>query len=219
MFATNDSPADRDGGFSWVARILFFTGLAMVSSMLACGSGGGGESNVLMVDAEFNPASASNASYGTHETQLAVAQTFTVQTTGRLEQFQLVLRQGPSGSEGTIRIDIRPLLGTGEPEPDDLSSIITPIDVVTTTLPNNLDEDFTVFDLSSQPGPSVVAGQQYAIVVTFFNRSLGTPGTPIATVLGRGANEFAGGTGSTNDDASAFTNILTDYFFRTFVLI
>lgn len=220
MLATTDSPANRRSGFSLAARILFVTGLVLVSSMLACGSGDGGSgSNVLMVDAEFNPATTSNATYGLHETQLAVAQTFTVGTTGRLDQFQLVLRQGPSGSEGTIRIDIRPLLGTGEPENDDLGAIMTPINIDTTTLPDNLDEDFTVFDLSSQPGPSVVAGQQYAIVVTFFNRTMGTPGTPIASLLGRGADEFAAGTGSTNDDASSFTNILTDYFFRTFVLI
>lgn len=194
-----------------------FAALACAGVVLGCGSDDP-SGNVLVVDAEYNPASVSTTNFPIHETEISVGQTFTVINAGQFEQFQIVLTQGAAGSEGVVRIDVRPVLPTGEPEPDDGGSIITPIDIDTTALPGAFIEEFTVFDIGDQPDREVIPGEELAIVVTYLSRSAGTPGQPIAVLMGRVGNEYVDGTGSTNSDNTGFTNIAADYFFRTFVL-
>ncbi len=202
-----------------IQRVLMAMGLLVLAQALtgmSCSDGGDGK--VLYADAEYDPDASSDTSVSIHEGSLSVAQTFTLLGDGKFERFQLVVTQGAAGSSGTIRVDVRPLLGTGEPETTDANSIIDPIDVDTTTLPGTLVDDFTVFDVGDQPDRQVLAGQQYAIVVTFLSRAAGNLNDPIAIVLGRTGDEYADGSGSTDPDGMGFTNNAFDYFFRTFVL-
>jgi len=185
---------------------------------IGCGGGGGTNGGVVIADAQYDPVGAFDSSPAIHETAVAVAQTFTVLATGKFERFQFVITQGTPGSEGMIRIDVRPLLVTGEPETTDVNSIITPIDVDTTTLPATLLDEFTIFDVGDQPNREVAAGERYAIVVRFLSRSVGVANTPIAIVLGRTGDEYLDGAGSIDLNGAGFTNNAIDYFFRTFVL-
>ena len=65
---------------------------------------------VLLVDAEFDPASAADTNGQVSEI-VGVAQTFTVVNDGRLERFWLLLTQGVSVDTGIIRITVRPVVG------------------------------------------------------------------------------------------------------------
>ena len=172
----------------------------------------------LRVDAEYDPDLASDASASIHEAALSVAQTFTVLRNGEFSEFDFVITQGAGGSAGMLRIDVRPVLVTGEPEPDDMNSIINPIEIDTTDLPDTLVDEFTNFELAEDPDREVFAGEQYAIVVTFLSRTAGNINEPIALVLGRAGNEYMDGSSSLDPDGMGFTNNLADYFFRTYVL-
>jgi hypothetical protein len=190
-------------------------------AVFASGCGEGGSGAVLIVDAEFDPATASDTSQPVHEANLAVAQTFTVLATGKFEEFWIILTDGESVDDGIIRITVRPLNGMGEPDEDPATSIIDPIDVDTSTLPAALVETFTVFDVGDEPGREVVAGETYAIVVDFVSRTTSTDVNAIARVLGQtdaGGDPYAGGTGWTGESGVGFTNNTDDYIFRTFVL-
>ena len=189
----------------------------LVSALALAACGGNTSGSVLFVDAEYDPAGASDTNAGVHESALAVAQTFTVLSDGKLDEFQIVITQGVAGSQGIIRVDVRPVLATGEPETDDTNSIITPIDIDTTTLPATLVDDFTIFDVSDEPGRDVLMGEEFAIVVTFLSRSAGNTDESIALMLGRTGDEYADGSGSLDPDGLGFTNNAFDYFFRTFV--
>ena len=191
---------------------------AIVALALSLGCGANSDSGpVLFVDAEYDPVGAFNTSTPIHEASQSVAQTFTVLASGRLEKFQIVLTQGAAGEEGTVTISIRPIVG-GLPEADDTNSLITPIVVDTTTLPAANVEEFTVFEVGDEPGRDVVAGDQFAIVAKFTSRTLGTANMPIATLLGRTGDEYAGGTGTVDLTGAGFVDNTNDYFFRTFVL-
>jgi hypothetical protein len=170
------------------------------------------------LDAEYNPDLPSDASASVHEAALSVAQTYTVLSDGEFSEFDFVITQGAAGSEGMVRVDVRPVLATGEPEPDDMNSIIDPIDVDTLDLPPTLVDEFTTFDLARDSDRQVLAGEQYAIVVTFLSRTAGNVNDPIALVLGRAGDEYLDGSGSLDPDGMGFTNNLVDYFFRTYVL-
>lgn len=193
-----------------------------LSALLFAGCGEGSTKGlVLFVDAEFDPMTASDTSQPIHEANLAVAQTFTVLSTGKLEEFRIVVTDGESVDDGFIRITVRPLNGMGEPDDDPMTSIITPIDVDTTTLPVTLVETFTTFDVGMDPGRQVVLGETYAIVVEFVSRTTSTDVNAIARVLGQtdaGGDPYVDGTGSTGANLAGFTNNTDDYFFRTFVL-
>jgi hypothetical protein len=170
------------------------------------------------VDAEYDPDLASDASASIHEAALSVAQTFTVLRNGEFSEFDFVITQGAAGSAGMLRVDVRPVLVTGEPEPDDMNSIITPVDVDTMGLPDTLVDEFTNFEFDRDPDREVFAGEQYAIVVTFLSRSAGNIDDPIALVLGRAGDEYMDGSASLDPDGMGFTNSFGDYFFRTYIL-
>ena len=204
-------------GFVWMSL-----GALLVGNLLVGCGGGGAEGAVLVVDAQFDPAAVSNLSAPIEEGTTSVAQIFTVIQAGKLEEFWLVLTNAESADEGTIRVTIRPLDGSGEPDPSPASSIINPIDVDTSTLPTFPIETFTEFDVGNDPGRVVSPGQEYAIVVEFVNRvpaGAVSDGFPIARVLGRDDNGDAIGLGSTSPDGTTWTNSATDdYIYRTFVL-
>lgn len=185
---------------------------------LAAGCGEGGSGAVLRTDAEFNPPSAANAFGPVHEANRAVAQTFTVEQDGRLEEFWVVVTDGESVDDGTIRITVQPVDGLGVIDDDVNNSIIDPITVNTASLPDVLIEEFTEFDIGDEPGRDVLTGERYAIVVEFVSRTTSTDVNPIAIVLGQTGNPFADGTGATGQLNVGFTNNTNDYFFRTFVL-
>lgn len=183
---------------------------------LACS--GSADGLVLIVDAEFDPATPYDTSQPINEANPAVAQTFTVLATGKLEEFWIIVTDGESVDDGTIRITVRPLNMMGEPDDDPNTSIIDPIDVDTSTLPAVLIEQFTEFFVGDEPGREVVAGGQYAIVVEFVSRASTTDTLAIARVLGVAGDPYADGTGSTGQSGVGFTNNTDDYIFRTFVL-
>lgn len=199
--------------------------LSLVSILLGCFVGslgcGSPEGAVLVVDAEFDPVAASDAFGGLNEATTGIAQTFTVQNDGRFERFWIVLTQGNSADDGTVRITVRPLVG-GLPDPSPASSIIVPIDVDTSTLPATLVETFTIFDVGDDPGRNVLVGETYAIVVEFVSRTTSTDTNPICLVLGIsgvGGDPFAGGVGAEDNGAGYVQDpTMDDYIFRTFVL-
>jgi hypothetical protein len=194
----------------------------LLSALLLSGCGEGSTSGlILFVDAEFDPLTVSHTSQPIHEANLAVAQTFTVLSTGKFEEFRIVVTAGESADDGFIRITVRPLNGMGEPDDDPMSSIISPIDVDTTTLPGVLVETFTTFDVGMDFGREVVVGETYAIVIEFVSRTTTTDVNAIARVLGQtdvSGDPYVDGTGSTGENLVGFTNNTDDYFFRTFVL-
>lgn len=193
-------------------------GLMALTLAVGVGCGGSGSGLTLFVDAEYDPAAASNTNPGIHEASLSVAQTFTVLQDGKFEEFEIVLTQGSSVDDGVVRIDVRPVLPTGEPEPDDTNSLFTPIDIDTVDLPATLMDEYTLFDVGDEPNREVLAGEEYAIVVTFVSRTGVDTNQPIAYLLGRLGDEYADGSGSLDPDGLGFTNDMADYFFRTFVL-
>jgi hypothetical protein len=197
-------------------QILWTLSTAWLLLGIGCGDGANGD--VLYVDAEYDPALPSDTSASVTEVSLAVAQTFTVLEDGKFERFDIVLTQGAANSEGVVRIDVRPTLVTGEPEIDDTNSIIDPIDVNTVDLPGTLIDEFTIFDVGDDPGRQVLAGEVYAIVVTFVSRTGGNVDDPMALLLGRTGDEYLEGSGSLDPDGMGFTNNAFDYFFRTYSL-
>ncbi len=189
--------------------------LSLAIAWAGCGSP---EGAVLVADAQYDPVAASNAGEGVSEVS-GVAQTFTVLAAGKFEVFWVVLIQGSSVDDGVVRITVRPLVA-GVPNPAEGSSIITPIDVDTTTLPTI--EQFTEFNVGSDPGREVLPGEQYAIVVEFVSRTGVDANQPIAEIRGTdgGAGDpYADGTAAENNGGGYVANAnMDDYIFRTFVL-
>ncbi len=198
----------RMGGVRWA-----LLSALLCTTVVGCGSNNGG--SVLVADAEFDPATASDHNIGVNEAMPGVAQTFTVLATGKFERFWLVVTDGESPDDGTIRITVRPLVA-GVPNPDPGTSIIRAIDVDTTTLPATLVEQFSIFDVGDDPGREVSAGEQYALVIEFVSRT-GVDTAPIARVLGQTGDPYADGTGAADAGAGYVANT-NDYLFRTFVL-
>lgn len=184
-------------------------------SVILAGCGDGSEGAVLYVDAEFDPATASDHFVGLSETNIGVAQSFTVLADGKFERFSIVVTDGVSLDNGVIRLTVRPLVG-GLPNPSEASSIIVPIDVDTSTLPLTLDETFTLFDVGDDPGREVLAGETYAIVAEFMSRA-GRDTAPIARVYGQTGDPAPGMTGAVDSGPGYVVNT-NDYFFRTFSL-
>jgi len=182
------------------------------------GSCNKGDRPVLKVDAEFDPGTASDTAAPVHEANPGVGQTFTVLADGDLEEFWIVVTQGESADDGMIQITVRPTNMAGEPDPDPNTSIITPIDVDTSTLPATLVDEYTIFDLTSQPPIEVMAGEELAIVVDFVSRATSNDANPIARLLGQTGDPYPDGSGSMGESGVGFTNNTNDYFFRTFVL-
>ena len=193
-------------------------GCAFAVGALVLGCGGSAEGPVLRTDAEFNPPSAASAFRALNEANVAVAQTFTIEQDGRLEEFWLVITEGQSADSGTIRITVQPVDGGGVIDEDLADSIIDPIVVDTDSLPGFALEEFTEFDIGDEPGRDVLAGERYALVVEFVDRTTNNDTDPIAMVLGQTGDPFAGGSGATGELNVGFTNNTEDYFFRTFVL-
>jgi hypothetical protein len=195
---------------------LWILGL-LLSTLVVSGCGGGGaEGSVLIVDAEYDPMAAATTFDPIASATPGVAQTFTVLAAGKFERFWIVLSQINAVDSGTIRITVRPLIG-GLPDPSAASSIISPIDVVTTTLPVDGVESFAIFDVGADPGRQVLAGEQYAIVVEFLLQATGTG--PIAKILGTLGGPYAGGTAAQDVGAGYVVDpTADDYIFRTFVL-
>jgi hypothetical protein len=202
------------------SRIGWILRLAMLA-IVASGCDGSGDGGVLRVDAEFDPPTPQDTTQPIDEFNPGVAQSFTVLASGKFEQFSIVVTDGESVDDGTIRITVRPLNAMGEPNDDEDTSIIDPIDVDTATLPAVLVEEFTEFFVGDESGREVSAGEEYAIVVDFISRATSTDTDPIARVLGQTdamGDPYVDGTGSTGETDVGFTNNTDDYFFRTFVL-
>ena len=203
------------------SRRLILVGL-LLSALTGAGCSSDTEGAVLLVDAQFNPVAAISA-VGPVNTSNGVAQSFTVINDGKLERFWLLLSQGTSIDSGTIRISIRPVVG-GVPNAALGTSIITPIDVDTTTLPTLGAETFTMFDVGDQPGREVVTGEIYAMVVELVSRSA-TPGDGNEVVRflgidGSGGDPYADGTASQDAGGGYVVSPTSDdYLFRTFVLV
>jgi hypothetical protein len=197
-------------------------GLAMAGLALAAGCGGGEPGgSVVRTDAQFDPPSGATAFRPLNEANPAVAQTFTVLQDGLLEEFWIVVTDGESADSGTLRISVQPVDGDGVIDDDLANSIIDPILVNTSTLPEILIDSFTEFDIGTEPGREVVAGERYAIVVEAVSRATRTDTLAIARVLGQlpsPGDPYTGGTGATGELGDGFTNNTEDYFFRTFVL-
>jgi len=196
------------------------TALILGGAALA-GCGSDPEAAVLFTDAEFNPPSAATAFRAIDEGSPAVAQTFTVENDGRLEQFWLVVTDGESDDDGTIQVTIQPVSAGGVIDDDEDNSLIDPILIDTTTLPDVLVEEFTEFDIGDEPGRDVLAGERYALVVSFVERTTDDDDDAIARVLGQLPNPgdpYADGTGATGELGVGFSDNTEDYFFRTFVL-
>lgn len=188
---------------------------------LALGCGGENEGGVVRVDAEFDPTDIADAFAPIHEANISVAQSFTVLADGKLERFSVVLTDGASVDSGTIRVTVRPVDASGDPDPDLASSIIDPFLVETDTLPASLVEIFTDFPIGDEPGRDVRVGEQYAVVVDFVSRNTNTDVFPIAIMLGLTdgmGDPYAEGSGFDGETGVAFTANTDDYFFRTFVL-
>ena len=194
------------------------TWMAALLSVAAIGCGDG--SGVLRVDAEFDPEISANTSRPLSESNPGVGQSFTVLNKGKLEKFWFVLTDGESDDNGTIRVTVRPLNAMGAPDADPATSIISPIDVLTRTLPDAGVDEFTVFGLGNDSGRNVDKGEQYAIVVEFVSRATDRDSNAIARVIGvtDGSIEtYPDGSGSTRADGGVYLNNTDDYFFRTFV--
>lgn len=201
-------------GFQRIRRGFFGLGIACV---IWAGCGGSPEGSVVRVDAEFNPDTAADEFEPLHEDTPAVAQIFTVQEDGRLEEFWIVITDGQSTDDGTLRVTVQPVVA-GVIDEDVADSLIDPIVVQTADLPPTLVEEFTEFDIGDEPGRDVLAGEQYAIVVEFVSRATSDDDEdPIALVLGQENNPYADGNGATGELDVAFVNNTDDYFFRTFV--
>ena len=193
-------------------------GLIVIACGLALGCGDP-EGRVLRADAEFDPALPANVFHPISESSLLVAQTFVVEEPeGMFEEFELVLTAGESADDGIVRVTVRPLDGSGVPDPTEASSIIVPFDVDTATLPAFGADEFTTFFVGDDPNREVIAGDELAIVVEFINRSTSTDVDPIARLAGVSGDVFVEGTGSEDADGTGFTNSTDDYFFRTFIL-
>ena len=179
------------------------------------------EGAVLVVDAQYDPTTASNDFSGVSEAMPGVAQTFTVLANGKFEEFWIVLTQGFSSDTGTVRITVRPVVG-GVPNAAESSSIIDPIDVDTTTLPALGVEQYTEYNVGSDPGREVVAGEVYAIVVEFVSRTGSDTNVDIARLRGTdgsGGDPYADGTAAEDSGSGYVANAsMDDYLFRTFVL-
>ena len=198
-------------GLVWVAALALTT-----LCVLGCGNNEGpGE---LFVDAQFDPATPSDISQPVREANPAVAQSFVVERTGKLEEFWFIVTDGESADDGVIRVTVRPANAMGEPNEDPDSSIIDPIDVDTSSLPATLVETFSVFFVGREPGRQVVVGERYAIVVEFVSRNTNTDTNAIARVLGQLGDPYALGTGSAGESGVGFMSNTDDYFFRTFIL-
>ncbi|MEM9175464.1 MAG: hypothetical protein AAGC67_09535 [Myxococcota bacterium] len=199
------------------SRHFLFVGI-LLAALTGAGCGGP-EGAVLLVDAEFNPAGASNANGQISET-VGVAQTFTVLNNGKFERFWVLLSQGASPDTGVVRITVRPVAG-GVPNASPASSIINPIDVDTSTLPALGTESFTMFDVGSDPGRVVATGEMYAIVVEFVSRT-GVDTQHIARFLGidgSGGDPYTDGSAATDTGTGYVVSATSDdYIFRTFVL-
>jgi hypothetical protein len=195
----------------WIPVLLFFV-------VVAPGCDFNSNNKVLRVDAEFDPATPQDTTQPIREANPGVAQTFTVLADGKFEEFWIVITQGESVDDGTIRITVRPLNAMGEPDADPGTSIIDPIDVDTSTLPAVLVDEFTEFFVGNDPDRQVLAGEEYAIVVDFVSRATSTDTNAIARMLGQAGDPYVDGTGSTGESGVGFTNNTEDYFFRTFVL-
>lgn len=199
-----------------------FVGLLVAVLLMASGCGGDPSGAIVIVDAEYDPVAASTASAPIDENNSA-AQTFEVLADGKFERFWIAIAEAESVDEGTIRITVRPLDGMGRPDPNEATSIITPIDVDVTTLPTFPTEMFAMYDVGADPGRNVLDGETYAIVIELVTRVVtggASDGLPIARFLGRDDDGYADGTGSASvDGGTTWTNSATDdYIFRTFVL-
>ena len=202
-------------------RRLGFLGSAIGLLFLSGGCGGGPQAAVLRADAQFDPPTPATVSRPINEANRAVAQTFTVEQDGQLDEFWVVVTDGASVDDGTIRITVQPVSAGGVIDFNLASSIIAPILVNTSTLPPMANEIFTEFSLNGQTAQEVLVGERYAIVVEFVSRATSTDVNPIALVLGQLAapgDPYAGGAGATGQLGVGFTNNTEDYFFRTFVL-
>lgn len=206
----------RAGRIAFVGAIA--TGLLL--SLAGCG-GGEAEGSLLRADAQYDPPSTvvPDAFGAVDDDSPAVAQTFTVQQNGRLEEFWLVLTDGESMDNGTIRITVQPVDGGGIIDDDLADSLIDPIIVNTATLPPILEDQFTEFNIGLNPGRDVMAGERYAIVVEYVSRATANDDDPIARVLGVQGNPYAGGNGASGELDVGFVNNTNDYIFRTFVLV
>ena len=194
--------------------------IAVASCMAGCSSGSL-QGSVLRADAEFDPATSATAFRAIDEVNAAVAQTFTVQQDGLFEQFEFVITDGESTDAGTIQVTVQPVSAGGVIDDDPDNSLIDPILINTTSLPAILIDESTVFDVGTQPGREVLAGERYAIVVAFVSRATDNDTDAIARVLGQlpaPGDPYADGTGATGELNVGFTNNTEDYFFRTFVL-
>lgn len=199
-------------------RGLVHVSMAMAGLVLLAGCGGGEPGgSVVRADAQYDPPSGATAFRPLDEANPAVAQSFTVEQDGQLEEFWIVVTDGESADSGTLRVTVQPVDEDGLIDDDPASSIIDPILVNTSTLPEILIDSFTEFDIGDEPGREVVAGERYAIVVEAVSRSTSTDTLPIARVLGQLPGTYAGGTGATGELGDSFTNNTEDYFFRTFV--
>lgn len=201
----------------------WFAGLVMIAGLLLAGMGCGGgsaEGSILRVDAEYDPDLSvdADAPRPVSEATPAVAQTFTVEQSGRLEEFWIMVTDGESLDAGVIRVTVQPVDGGGIIDPDVADSLIDPILINTATLPALLVRQFTQFDIGNEPGRDVLAGERYAIVVEFVSRATNVDANAIARVLGVQANPYAGGNGATGELEVGFVNNTEDAIFRTFVL-
>ncbi|MFK7897620.1 MAG: hypothetical protein AB8G23_17430 [Myxococcota bacterium] len=204
----------------WLPSLATQLSLLILVGLLALGCGGSPEGRVLRADAEFDFDIAASVLRPLNEANLLVAQTFTIEEeSGLFEEFWIVLIDGASDDDGTVRVTVRPLDAMDVPDSDESSSIITPIDVDTSTLPTFGEAEFAEFDVGDDiESRDVAMGEEYAIVVEFISRATSTDVDPIANLLGVSGNPFADGTGSEDDDDTGFVNSTDDYFFRTFVL-
>lgn len=207
----------RNGCVREKRMVRALTGLFLLTIAVGVGCFGNAIEEELRIDAEFDPVEDSDVSRGVRESNVAVAQTFTVLSDGLFQEFWIVLKDGISADDGIIQITVRPLNVDGEPDNDFTTSIIDPIDVDTSTLPTDMLENFTVFEVLDDPAPSVLVGDKYAIVVEFQSRATMTDTDSIALILGQSRDLYLEGTGSTSALGVNFTNNTEDYFFRTFL--
>ena len=191
-------------------RFVYVSLASLLALSLSPGCGGGdAKGAVLIVDAEFDAAVVSNLSSPIEETTTSAAQIFDVIQAGKLEEFWIVLTNAESADEGTARVTIRPLDGGGRPNSSSATSIITPIDVDTTTLAAFPIETFVEFVVGDDLGRVVDPGNQFAIVVEFVNRVPAgalSDGLPVAHLLGRDDNGDPIGTASTSPDGVTWAN-------------
>lgn len=207
--------ARRHPGAARGSRALLLIVLALVATGGTCSDP---TPSKLLLDANYDPATPSDAFDGTSEASPAVAQTFTVLQEGTLEQFEVLLTQGTSADTGTIFVEIRPTDGAGVPELDPNTALVS-IEVDTATLPATLVEEFTLFDISDLSSIRVQPGEVYAIVVEFGDRNTDTDTLPIALVLAMADDPYIDGDGYRGESNVAFTDSLKDYIFATWVRV